>query len=122
MQREGLGHGGGNEGLAAGNWLLRGIGGQGLRGCSDAWGGGRSHWQRWCWLCPSGALRTANSETKVAVERSPSRASLAGQVLGVQQCPQAPPYLPLRTLPGPCTDLSGQGTQDRGETSQQQES
>lgn len=27
MQREGLGHGGGDEGLQLGNWLLRGMGG-----------------------------------------------------------------------------------------------
>ena len=32
MQREGLGHGEGDEGLQLGNWLLRGMGGgQGLR-------------------------------------------------------------------------------------------
>ena len=31
MQREGLGHGEGIRGLQLGNWLLRGMGGQGWR-------------------------------------------------------------------------------------------
>lgn len=46
MQREGLGHGGGDEGLQLGNWLLRGMGGAGLEAALMHGVVARSHWQR----------------------------------------------------------------------------
>lgn len=52
----------------------------------------RSHWKRWCWLWPSGALGQPAVGIKVAVNTAP-RASLAGQVWGqVQGCNSVPKH------------------------------
>lgn len=82
----------GNEGLQLGNWLLRGMGGAGLEAALMRGVVARSHWKRWCWLWPSGALGQPAVGIKVAVNTAP-RASLAGQVWGqVQGCNSVPKH------------------------------
>ena len=96
------------EGTGACGWgigFCRAGGGAGLKAALMRGVVARSHWQRWHWLRPSSASGQPAMGIKVAVNSAATgpHASLVGQTWGsdprTQQCPQAQPCLPLRTLP-----------------------